>query len=350
MEYSSAETTEVQSSNEDDEPYDAGRSIILIIALIVIFVVIFGGLAIAMRYGTHTVSSSSGTTGATAPIPPPNNNSEPGKSSDGTFFFPNNCAIYKDQISCEASPGRFWNTTNSNVGVCTCLVPFWGANGFRETYSDKYIAIGNPEPDDITTTIISTNIVDRLSFPFSGKSPSSQIECTILCDGMTDCTGVIWTPPPPPDLGISERIGICTLLQGDVFVNQGQNIPFSTLVDSTLYMKGDRRPKFTDRVFIYVDELPLRYWLQFRVTTPGMEMLTAEEEFVYSLQFFPLQVINDGLLTGVYSTVPMNIADVRTIIANGGDSEHYVHFPNQPLLLPKEWEILPLQVAYVVYP
>lgn len=207
-------------------------------------------------------------------------NDTTGSSENGTVKL-NNGAAYLDSASCSAGPTREWTTGQSiTFNTCDCLKPFFGPECFRESYIDTYTSIGTPAQSNIVATFGQTQIVDRLSFPFTGnpgrlpdedESPISEIICTKLCDQDQSCLGVWWTQAEPPLFGIDLPVNQkarCQLISDQIVVKPGTNIPYSSTVDSVLYLKKDVEPEFKDRVFVYQGQKPLRYWTVDRYSSP----------------------------------------------------------------------------------
>ena len=199
-------------------------------------------------------------------------NDTTGSSSNGTVKLDNGTA-YRDMPSCLAGPTREWTTGQSiTFNTCDCLDPFFGPECFRESYVDTYTSIGTPSQDNIIATFSDPQTVDRLSFPFTGnpgrlpddeESLVPEIICTQLCDQDRTCLGVWWTQAEPPLFGIQQSESEkpkCQLISDQVVVKPGTNIPYSSTVDSVLYLKKNVEPEFKDRVFVHRGQNPLRYW------------------------------------------------------------------------------------------
>jgi hypothetical protein len=197
-------------------------------------------------------------------------NSTAGASSDGQVFI-SNASNFTDQTGCFASSTRTWSNG------CACIPPFYGPQCDLESYDQDYVAIGTPDINTIIADIGDPTSVDRLSFPinipmaddhpfFPVNTPdmTNQVLCTDLCDAKSDCQGVIWTPAPGNNAGIGAPPAnkpTCQLITGSVTVSPGSNIPYSSTVQSTLYMKSGSEPSFKDRVFVYTGTRAVRYWL-----------------------------------------------------------------------------------------
>lgn|SRR3990167_324489 len=262
------------------------------IAVVVLAIFVVLGLAYYVAYKNSMPSSIEGLN-HTVTVPQNtvtskvlNANSTLGSSRNGVVSFPGNCSKAKEN----------------------CEPPYWGEFGEREAYSDNYIALGNPEPDDVTYEIIRTARTDRLSF---GKS-----SCTQLCDNDDNCGGVVW------------KDGKCTLVT-DVLVNDGMDLYYDPKVDSSLFIKKSLQgPIITDKVFIYKGKLPLRYWIQ---DPSNYSITSGQKGELFQVKFYPTGLVNDGKLTGVWSPYRFDF-DKRP------PSDIYVHKPGEELSLPQSWK------------
>ncbi len=240
--------------------------------IVILVIILWASMATAT---THRRPAS-----VIADVPTPLTIDDPvGASSDGIFTLREDGDAFTDAASCKMASNTQWSHLR-----CTCTTPFFGAMCTRESYSNDYFAVGNPTPSDITIDVLDTPVVEALSFPID------DITCTGLCDDNELCTGVIFQ-------------STCTLLTGDVIVTQGIVIPYSTNIDSTLYLKGDDEHLiFTDRVFIYTGTLPARYYLRTETSSDaGGQMFPAIQGVITKLTFFPIKQLNTANLIGVYS-------------------------------------------------
>ncbi len=207
-------------------------------------------------------------------------NDTTGSSADGTVKL-NNGIAYQDMASCLAGPTREWTTGQSiTFNTCDCLDPFFDSECFRESYSDTYTSIGTPAQTNIIATFSNPQTIDRLSFPFTvnpGRLPDEdellipETICTKLCDQDRTCLGVWWIQAEPPLFGIDQpelQKPKCQLISDQVVVKPGTNIPYSSSVDSILYLKKNIDPEFKDRVFVYQGQKPLRYWTADSYSSP----------------------------------------------------------------------------------
>lgn len=265
-----------------------------------------------------------------------------GSSSNGVVSIRNGNS-YGDALSCKSGPTRFWNKgSGTPKHICNCYPPFWGENCMRESYSDKYLAVGTPNINDILLPNMNEQTVSRLSFPFKGNNSENeeQLICTELCDQDEQCTGVLWNGPNNQEMGINNPSGSCGLLYGDVIVQNGKNIPYLINDDATLYLKNSNKLIFEDRVFVWNGTLPLRYWLYNQIWEKNIRLLTMYANTIYKLTFIPTNFINDGMLIGVYSNSNLNISQIETIINNGSNNNYYIQLPGQPLKIPSSWKII----------
>nr|QBK92978.1 MAG: hypothetical protein LCPAC403_01120 [Pithovirus LCPAC403] len=243
-------------------------TIILIIIVIVIWVSI----------SSVTLHKQPASVVADAPIPLTIDDPI-GASTNGIYTLSDDGDFFTDSASCKLASNTQWSHLQ-----CTCIVPFFGDKCTRESYNSTYFAVGNPTTSDVTFDVLSSPVVDSLSFP------TDSISCTGECDMDPLCTGIIFR-------------STCTLLTGDVIVNTGAMIPYSMDIDSTLYLKtDDRHLIFTDRVFVYTGTLPARYYLRTGVfSSSAGQMIPIFQGDIINLSFFPVKQLNVSTLTGVYS-------------------------------------------------
>lgn len=270
-----------------------------------------------------------------------------GASSNGVVNL-NNGLSYTSQTACNAGPTRIWGPVNSNTSGCRCTAPFYEDNCFLESYNENYVAVGEPNLDNVTLPVTTEYLVDRLSFPWiSGQIPApTQTICTDLCQIDDDCTGVLWTPPTPPDMGTSSTSGVCTLLQGNIVVNDNQNISYRPLEQSTLFLKRNYHsgaPWFSNQVFMYNGHLPLRYWLNATYTSVTARMIRLTEGRLTTLTFRPRNIINDPELYGIFDQSPFSAAQAQEILQRyllGQDVQPYIVLPpNQQPNFPENWTL-----------
>lgn len=287
--------------------------------------------------------------------PPPDTVGNPFTStigaSDNGVVKDKNGDFYTDAVACRKGPSRRWGyKTESAAPVCMCVAPFFGSSCDRESYSDKYTAIGDPAADAINTTVISQQSVDRMSFPLSSPdqedSNMSHTLCTGLCDSDVTCIGVIYRQGAPPDFGIgSLEKPECELLSGNVKVIPNNNIPYSIDKDSTLYLKQEQLTgagaiQFLDRVFMYKGQLPLRYWLTDRYSENegGIRTWAGYNGAQYNLDFIPSNVVNDANFTGVFANEEIPLSNLKEIIEGGTTSKYIIVPPGQSeISLPSSW-------------
>lgn len=310
----------------------------------IIFIIFFLLIvAFFIGWGIYVANKNSTFTGKplnpqTFPSPKFNLASQPGASVDGTFYDPNACGSFTDAISCGSSDTRFWNPRLGTTGKCVCVAPIWGFHGNREAYDDRYLMLGSYDPNSVNITVLGSTGVDRLSFPLSNEPPSGQSICTDLCNNDSSCIGVIYEIIPDSFDQFGDPKHSCTTLTGQVQVQPGNNIFFDPYIEGNLFLKKTQHPVFIDRVFLYTGTLVTRYWLRERIIQSTTRQLTVLRNQLYRLIFFPENYINDGNLTGIYSTIEFTLAEAPGIIANGSDSDHYIHYPGLPLQIPETWD------------
>jgi hypothetical protein len=318
-------------------------------------------------------------------------NSDPGAASNGTSL--PGCSQLS-QTQCLAGQHN-WDQTNNK---CIYTPPYWGATGQREAHSDQYYGLGTvplvngmPAIGAAELSILRVVPADQLSF---ANSPG--VACTQLCDQTAGCQGVLWsrssqingvspmtaatqpsnpmspmsvTPPqavkdqyPKPQLypGAQTVTAIpsaqnltyqpslmgnqCHLLT-QATIAGGQGLSYNLAQDGNLYLKRGTRPKVTDRVYLYTNKLPMRFWLDGE-QGKNEEYVTLQPRQVHSISFQPTQIINDSMLTGLYSTEPFTPEMIPSHLNDYTNTKFYVHQPNQPLQLPASWKYRTIWVAY----
>lgn len=239
-------------------------TIIIAIIIVVLFVLLF-----VILFWPNTITEVTVTIKETSdPV-----NSTIGSSDNGKIFL-NNGENFTDQTSCILSSNRKWGNK------CSCFTPFYGSKCQLESYSNNYNAIGNPDLNTLELQLSDKIPVERLSFPFEQNNNNYNLQqvfnqtsqtnisdqlCTDICDNNNDCRGIIWTPAPGNDFGIGaipDNKPKCQLIRSSVTVLPGNNIPYSSDVQSSLYMKTQYDPQFKDRVFVFMGNKAVRYWLQ----------------------------------------------------------------------------------------
>lgn len=264
-----------------------------------------------------------------------------GSSSNGNVTIRNGQS-YKDAISCRAGPTRYWgNIPGIDEKGCNCYAPFWGTSCTRESYSDKYTPMGNIPLNQINSGQMDMVTTNRLSFPFSGNTVSgSQTICTDLCDADSNCTGVYWIGPDPPNMGTTTAQGQCYLISGDITLDNRAKSSIDPTKDSNLYIKSNQTRKivYPDRVFLWTGSMPTS-WSDDHLWNNNTRMITMYEDTQYKLPFFPQGARNDGNLTGIYSNGKISDTNINTIINQTNNPNFYISEVGQPLAIPNDWSI-----------
>ncbi len=288
------------------------------------------------------------------PIPDPNTipnitvegeQSTLGASDNGRVNFANG-SFYLDSTACTTGPTRDWIQPGGGQFQCTCISPFYGPQCNLESYDEEYLAIGQVDLDDVELMTISEEGVDRLSFPFEkqiGTVPNPQILCTSLCDSNDDCIGVIYKQASSPTYGLFATDDTekpqCTLLQDSVLVKTNQNLPFNPLEQSNMYLKNGNVPVFTDRVFVYIGNLVLRYWVRDAIFINPLRRSTAVyKDAQEEVRYRPTMVIDAISIIGIFSNQRIIVDDFVSIILAGTNNQSAIVPTRQTELnLPLYW-------------
>lgn len=275
------------------------------------------------------------------------NTSTIGASTDGVINV-NNGINYSSSTTCNTGPTRNWGPINSNTSGCRCLPPFYGSNCFQESYNSNYVAVGEPNMNDITLPPTTEYVVDRLSFPWTSNQipPPVQTICTEACQLDDTCTGVLWQAPSQPDMGTSSPSGVCTLLHGNLVVNDNATISYRPLEQSTLFLKQNYHagaPWFSNQVFMYNGQLPLRYWLNSTYSSVTGRMIRLTEGQITTLSFRPRNIINDPLLYGIFNQNTFSQTQAQETLQRyllGQDVQPYIVLPpNEQPNFPDTWTL-----------
>lgn len=274
-------------------------------------------------------------------------NSIIGASTNGVVSI-NNGLAYNSSSICNAGPTRNWGPVTTTQSGCKCVSPFYGEQCFTESYNSRYTAVGNPNMSDVTLPPTTEVIVDRLSFHWqTSQVPApTQTTCTDMCDTDDNCSGVLWKAPAEPDMGTSTASGGCTLLHGNLVVNDNANIAYRPLDQSTLFLRQDYHrgaPWFANQVFMYSGILPLRYWLNSTYRSPNGVMIRMAESQLITLTFRPSSVINDPLLYGIFNVNTFSLSQAQGILVqylSGQDVQPYVVLePEATPIFPTDWNL-----------
>jgi hypothetical protein len=216
-------------------------------------------------------------------------------------------------------------------GQCQCLPPFFGPDCSRERHSKNYFAVGVPNEDTLTMTILAEVESQGKSFNDSRGAGS----CSQRCDTTAGCVGFIYHTP-----------NHCTLLGDNVVVPAGESIAYDLHTDSTLYLRNSQNLHFENRVFLgeYTWSLPPRFWL----ANEASGYLQVPMGVVKHLKFYPTYFLASGSHLGVYSPEPFTSDMIMDIIKLGNTSQSYIHAPDTMLNLPPDWKYKNrLYVAYM---
>lgn len=218
-------------------------------------------------------------------------------------------------------------------GECHCIAPFFGPDCTREKHSTRYFAVGVPNEDTLTMTILEEVESKGKSFNESRGVGS----CSQRCDSTAGCVGFIYHTPNQ-----------CTLLGDNVVVPAGESIAYHLHTDSTLYLRDSHNLHFENRVFLgeYHWSLPPRFWLD----NEAAGYLQVPMGVVKRLKFYPSYYVAHGSYLGVYSPEPFTSDMIPDIISLGNTQQSYLHYPDTILDIPADWKYKKqIHVAYVPY-
>jgi hypothetical protein len=258
------------------------------------------------------------------------------------------CPILDTKKKCE-DKGNVWIISNQIDGHCISKNGYFGDQGQYQYFDKKYTSIGIPQKDDVSYKEIETIYTDSLSFATTGKSIFVDDACTDYCNDNKYCTGVIY----------DDKTKKCTLIKGEVKINKDKFILYDLDKDSTLYLKGkcdvssgesSGCPKISDIVYLYNGKMPMRYWLRELSKTNNHNLKRIKRDEVTTIDFIPVNSVNDDGLKGIYSTYEFKIDDINKLKyrARHGDDQVYIHKEYMPLQIPIEWNSDNVLI-YVVY-
>lgn len=177
------------------------------------------------------------------------------------------------------------NSIRTN-GRCECIPGYWGFNCELQSYSHNFLAIGNIDESNYECMDYKVEEVNNLS------------QCEQSCGD--SCEGFYY------------QDNSCVLLS-EVPSFKFEDMPtFEPMRQSNLYLKRDLHPIVTDRVFLYENILPLRYWLGIRD-----DVIAMEPGRLYQLPFLPEGWVNDSKYGLAYSDQPFKNISQAKFIQNG---------------------------------
>ncbi len=305
-----------------------------ILGAIILILIFVAGFTVAIYFAISLSSnSSSGALPASQiPQPPPRtitNQSNFGavrfesQSPSAKFKVPADGSSLTTESLCVASGHGQWNGDH-----CDCISPFYGRYCSREKHSDKYLDVGIPNESILQFSVLEELTTDAKSFSRNGST------CSKECDKRSNCIGFIYHQP-----------GFCTLLKDTVSVPSNETIPYSSDVDSTLYLKSTSNLFFEDRIFLSVAgvRVPNRYWL----LNSGGGYAQIFPGRISKIHFIPKEIKMTGRYTGVYCLRPFGVHDAQTLIENGTNHAVYIHELDTELRVPEQWLGRPLYVTYI---
>jgi hypothetical protein len=238
-------------------------------------------------------------------------------------------SAYKSITTCLKAPNTKWENEH-----CTCKAPYFGPTCSLQKHDDRFYAVGVPNEDRISVTILDEFISDGKSFNnLVGLGVSGS--CSDHCLNNDQCVGFIY-----------HEQGLCTLLTGDVIIPENDNIAYSPDINSTLYTKSSDTLKFEGRIFLseFPQYFPNRYWL----TKESYHYVQLFPREMGQLTFYPNYINVYGCYTGIYSLFPFTLNDVPAILEFTDSDKCYIHHPRTELIVPDHWRYhLPIYVMYL---
>lgn len=172
---------------------------------------------------------------------------------------------------------------------CQCILPYYGDFCDFQYYSNTYFSLGTVSDTNLSYTIEKT--IENINMSFDENMDPIIDSCTGICDGLNNCTGVLFEPSTKT----------CSILSGDIHVT-GETY---TNGSNGIYIRGNKtHPMFDQKVFLFTGSKPINYWNLKNVNktniTPGF--FTATLDVVNELNWLPETVINDNSkLVGLWS-------------------------------------------------
>jgi hypothetical protein len=310
--------------------FDAGFIAFTIIFGIIIIAVVVSALVYAY-YSNNINVNNSGTLLYVDDTPTMNSNvGSANFAADKTVGESN----HLNQSMCSQLSNANWIGSS-----CICQHPFYGPTCSQEKHSSKYHAAGTPNLRTVTLDIIDEMVCTGKSFDINDKTNSNS--CSTRCDNTKNCTGFIYRKSSPTD-----STGVCSLLRSEVGVEAGATIPYSTTMESTLYMKNLKDLNFHDGIYLSNNEynFPKRYWLMNE--TPKFTQL--QPWVIKEIKFFPREIKIGGKrkYRGLYCLHDFTMEEVPILLSRQNDMT-YVHESGTYLNVPAHWNIR--GSMYVVY-
>lgn len=245
------------------------------------------------------------------------------------------------------------NLTNTD-GKCTCAFPFFGPYCSREYHDSDYVSIGtDSDLQNLDYTSENVNGVSSLSYtktndPTDGFNSQNIMlsgqSCTSVCNDNPNCKGIIYNSNG------------CSIITSDITLKR--NIDHTNLhkENPTIFLNKRGRVIVNDKVFLYSNQKPFRYWVQRgeSISNPQAKkpngFISLDQNIPIQLTWAPQRILNESHLLGIWSTNPINLQKLNKQI-------NYLYFdtkgladtsaPNYSLNLPNFITNAPL--IYVMY-
>ena len=172
---------------------------------------------------------------------------------------------------------------------CLCTKKYYGKYCDNEVYDKRYKKI-DIENKNVDYEYVRIKDVNSLSFDENGKS------CTSICNKLSECKGVKY------------ENGKCDLIKSDFKIKNNITIindPFK----GSFYLKTD--PIIKDKIFIFKNYKLSGYFYKRNNTKDFQEIYIGVVNIV---DFLPKVIINNGNLTGIWSTKPIKVEDFNNLL------------------------------------
>lgn len=207
---------------------------------------------------------------------------------------------------------------NESTNTCVCIPPSYGGTCSFDAHDSRYYALGQPSKfTDLTYTkqqVITPNQQPvPLSFQHSSGLSKGIESCTKRCDQHQGCLGVEYIPVPNNPQGLSS----CSLITSNPTLTPGATISYNPNQPIYVYLYRDGvRPIIDNKVFIYNSPRPLRFWAQRSDALVG----PISQNQVTQVNKIPERIVNDGRLTGVWSTTLFTTSQFGSLVGGGNTS------------------------------
>lgn len=212
-----------------------------------------------------------------------------------------------------------------------CPYGYYGNECNLQAHSIKYYNIGN-----FNSTYTKEDLLDKrpLSLDYLVEDGSKdKNSCTSICDGRTDCKGVLY----------DHNSSICSLITSNVVASGQSSLDFTK--NTQMYLKKSERPQFTDIIIGFSGAKVLRYYLTRAGELPDLirnKKIGSKKKLRLGIVHFkpnevtntvwvPYRVANYGNYIGLFSDKEFTIdnwKDIDMLYVDKGTGEY-----NIPLFL-----------------